>query len=75
MFFLLNKKEPKNQGKFKSPAMVVCRTIRRYPGHDHLTHHRTSIRPTKFSFAIALYFIKDVKKEHWQWQNGEVRAG
>ncbi len=55
MFFLLNKKEPKNQGKFKSPAMVVYRTYPRYPCHDHPIHHRTKSRRTKFSFAVARF--------------------
>ena len=35
--------------------MVVCRTCFRYPGYDHPAHHRTVIRPAKFSFANALY--------------------
>jgi hypothetical protein len=54
MFFCLDTKEPKSQGKFKSPAMVVSRTGFRYPCHDHHTRHRTRSRLTKFSFAIAL---------------------
>jgi hypothetical protein len=54
MFFCLDTKEPKSQGKFKSPAMVVYRTRSRYPGYDHPIRHHTESRPTKFSFAFPL---------------------
>jgi len=64
LFFCLDTKERKSQEKFKSPAMVVCRTDLRYPGYDHHGHHRTRSRRTKFSITSAgfvTYFLLDQK--------------
>jgi hypothetical protein len=42
--------------------MAVYRTSQRYPCHDHLGYHRTSIRRSKFSVACPLLKVNTKTK-------------